>query len=70
MADPKTPTSTGFSVAEIKELIAYAREQKVIALEAHGVRFQFNPAAHEPPPAPKPATKPDEQSPHGHFRPE
>lgn len=68
---PTPSTNSPLSLPEIKELIAYAREQKVLMLEAHGVRFQFNPLAHEvPPPAAASRAVDEDDSPHGHFRPE
>lgn len=71
VADPKTPTLIGsLSLAEIKELIAYAREQKVTILEHASVRFQFSPLAHDPPPDEQPKkTEDEDKSPHGHFKP-
>lgn len=47
-------TTSALSLSEIKDLIAYAREQKVIAFEVSGVRVQFSALAHEPTPAAPP----------------
>lgn len=69
MSPPPTLTST-LSFAEIKELISYAREQKVLLLEAHGVRFQFSPVAHDPPPQlGREDDNGDAESPYGRFKP-
>ncbi len=64
--------SSALSLDEIKDLILFARAQKVITLEHNGLRFQFNIAAHEPEhQLGQPATnKPNDESRYGHFVPE
>lgn len=66
------PNSTPFSLSEIKELVSFARAEKVLVMEVAGVRFQFSPTAHEERPT-KPADKEAaerDKSPHGHFDPD
>lgn len=65
---PKSP----ISLAQAKELIAFARTQRVMVCEFEGLRFQFAPGAFEPDPEPTPAkNKPAEpESPFGHYKPE
>lgn len=67
--------SSVLSLKEIKELIAYAREQKVIVLErsdAGMLRFQFSAIAYDPEPEKKPVEKPkpEEETPFGRFNPD
>ncbi len=63
--------SSALSLADIKDLIVFARAQKIITLEHDGLRFQFNPLAHErEPDPPKKNAKTPPENPFGHFNPE
>jgi hypothetical protein len=69
-----TPTTSklksSLSLAEAKELIAFARSQRVVALDFEGLQFRFSPAAFDEPDE-TPKKKQDEDvSPFGHHKPE
>lgn len=72
-----TPTASKpksqLSLEQVKELIAFARKERVMVLELDSLRFQFAPGALEPdePPPPKKSAKPDDEAtPYGHYKPE
>ena len=70
MATTPQTKNSALSFAEIKELIAFARAQKVVSLDVAGVRVQFSPAAlFDDEPRKKPA-KDEAEAPFGHYRPE
>ena len=43
-----SPPQSHLSLVEIKELISFARKERLAFLVLDGLRFQFMPGAHEP----------------------
>lgn len=65
-----SPTQSQLSLAEIKDLITFARKERLAYLILDGLRFQFMPGAHEPDTPARPAPAEQETTPFGHYRPE